>query len=346
MDAFYASVEQRDNESLQGKPIAVGGSEPRGVVMTASYEARKYGVNSAMPSKQAIRKCPNLIFVPPRFDVYKQVSKQIRNIFHEYTDLVEPLSLDEAYLDVTENKPSIALATLIAKEIKIKIKHQTHLTASAGISINKFLAKIASDMNKPDGLTLISPNKAVAFIESLPIEKFHGIGKVTANKMKENGINTGLDLKEKGEKSLISLFGKMGKFYFKIANCDDDRKVDPHRIRKSVSVEFTFDNDLTEVSDIEFELKRLAHELYNRIQKSKSYGRTLNLKVRYADFRTITRSLSFTAIIKSQEEISANALNLMSQVEGKEAGIRLLGIGISNLENNTGDKTSQLLLDF
>jgi len=346
MDAFYASVEQRDNIDLKGKAIAVGGSELRGVVMTASYEARKYGVHSAMPSKRALRKCPNLIFVPPRFDVYKQVSKQIRNIFHEYTDLVEPLSLDEAYLDVTENKPEIPSATSIAKEIKSKIKQQTHLTASAGVSINKFLAKIASDMDKPDGLTLISPDKAVAFLESLPIEKFHGIGNVTATRMKENGINTGFDLKEKGEKALVRLFGKMGRFYFEIANCNDDRKVDPHRIRKSVSVEFTFDNDLTELSDIEFELKRLAHELYNRIQKSKSYGRTLNLKVRYADFKTITRSLSFPTVIKNQEEINANALNLMSQVEGKEAGIRLLGIGISNLEKDTEDKTSQLLLDF
>ena len=251
MDAFYASVEQRDFPELRGKPVAVGWSSDRGVVTTASYEARKFGVKSAMASKIALRMCPALIFVPPRFEVYHQVSLEIRNIFFEYTDLVEPLSLDEAFLDVTSNKKNIPSATLIAKEIKTRIKEKTGLTASAGISLNKFLAKIASDMIKPDGIFLISPEKAVEFVEKLPIEKFFGIGKVTAEKMHQMGIKNGFDLKQFTESELIKRFGKVGKYYYLNARAEDPREVNPNRIMKSLGAENTFPKDLNDRESIE-----------------------------------------------------------------------------------------------
>ncbi|MCK5700612.1 MAG: DNA polymerase IV, partial [Cyclobacteriaceae bacterium] len=246
MDAFFASIEQRDNPDLLGKPVAVGGAGKRGVVAAASYEARKFGVFSAMPASIALRKCPELIFTKPRFDVYKEVSNQIRQIFLEYTDLVEPLSLDEAYLDVTENKKGLGSATIIAREIKSKINSTTHLIASAGVSINKFLAKVASDQDKPDGLYVIKPNQAESFVDGLAIEKFFGIGKVTAKKMHELGINTGADLKQISIEELVRRFGKVGRYYFDIARAIDKRLVNPNRIRKSLGAERTFEDDLIE----------------------------------------------------------------------------------------------------
>jgi DNA polymerase-4 len=275
MDAFYASVEQRDNPELKGKPVAVGGSSNRGVVAAASYEARKFGVRSAMPSKIAIRKCPDLVFVRPRFEVYKQVSNQIREIFHDYTDLVEPLSLDEAYLDVTSNKKEMPSATLIAKEIRAKIKERTNLTASAGISINKFLAKTASDVNKPDGLFLIRPKAAIEYVEKLPIERFFGVGKVTAQKMHNLGIKNGFDLKQLTEDELIRHFGKVGHYYFNIARAIDDREVNPKRIRKSLGAESTFSTDLKDLEKIKAELDKITEEVTRRMKNSGTKGKTL-----------------------------------------------------------------------
>ncbi|MEQ6122378.1 DNA polymerase IV [Reichenbachiella sp. MALMAid0571] len=346
MDAFFASVEQRDNPDLKGKPVAVGGSRQRGVVAAASYEARRYGVHSALASVTAYRRCPNIIFVPPRFDVYKKVSEQIREIFLDYTDLVEPLSLDEAYLDVTSNKKGMPSATLIAKEIRARIKETTNLTASAGISINKFLAKTASDINKPNGLTLIKPDEATSFIEKLKIEKFHGIGKVTAKKMSRMGIHCGLDLKSKSLSFLQSNFGKTGKYYYNIARAIDEREVNPNRIRKSVSVENTFDYDIVATKDIIQELEILSDSLFSRIEKSKSYGRTLTIKFKFDDFTQITRSKTSFDFLRSKESI----INLMKEIVQTETSefkpIRLLGIGISNLEHEGENHYIQLTLDF
>lgn len=350
MDAFFASVEQRDNPELAGKPVAVGSPGERGVLTTASYEARKYGVKSAMPSKVAARLCPDLIFVRPRFDAYKEVSSQIRSIFHEYTDLVEPLSLDEAFLDVTENKKDIPSATIIAREIKDKIKHQTQLTASAGISINKFLAKIASDVNKPDGMFLIPPEKAVEFVENLPIEKFFGIGKVTSKKMHEMGIKTGLDLKKLSETELRRKFGKVGSYYYQIARAEDHRAVNPHRIRKSIGAENTFIKDLVDMQDVKSELENILDTLYERLKKSNTKGKTLTIKVKYSDFQQITRSKTIDSWIYSKPLIRSLYEELLDQVEIRN-GIRLLGITLSHLnheesENNDESSGSQLILDL
>lgn len=346
MDAFFASVEQRDNPELKGKPVAVGGSRQRGVVAAASYEARRYGVHSALASVTAYRRCPNIIFVPPRFDVYKKVSEQIREIFLDYTDLVEPLSLDEAYLDVTRNKKGMPSATLIAKEIRARIKESTNLTASAGISINKFLAKTASDINKPDGLTLIKPAEAVLFIEKLKIEKFYGIGKVTAKKMKRMGIHSGLDLKTKSLPFLQSNFGKTGKYYYNIARAIDEREVNPNRIRKSVSVENTFDYDILTSEEIIQELEILSCSLFSRIEKSKSFGRTLTIKFKFDDFTQVTRRKTSIDYLKSKEDI----IKLMKEVVESEVHdfkpIRLLGIGVSNLEQDGEKHYIQLTLNF
>jgi len=350
MDAFYASVEQRDNPELVGKPVAVGSPGQRGVLTTASYEARKYGVKSAMPSKVAARLCPDLIFVRPRFDAYKEVSNQIRNIFYEYTDLVEPLSLDEAFLDVTENKKDIPSATIIAREIMEKINHQTQLTASAGISINKFLAKIASDVNKPDGLFLIPPEKAVQFVENLLIEKFFGIGKVTAKKMHEMGIKTGLDLKKISEADLRKKFGKVGSYYYQIARAEDHRIVNPHRIRKSIGAENTFIKDLVNMQDIKIELENILDILYERVKKSNTKGKSLTIKVKYSDFQQITRSKTFNNWIEDKSQFKSIYEELLNQVEIRN-GIRLLGITLSHLnheedENKDGGSASQLILDL
>ena len=347
MDAFFASVEQRDNPSLRGKPIAVGGSSERGVVAAASYEARKYGVHSAMPSTIAARKCPHLIFVKPRFDAYKAVSNQIREIFFEYTYLVEPLSLDEAYLDVTHNKKNMPSATLIAQEIKERIKEKTGLTASAGISINKFLAKTASDVKKPDGLFVIPPEKSASYVESLPIEKFFGIGRVTAEKMHKMGIKNGLDLKVYSEPDLIMRFGKNGSYYYKIARGIDDRMVNPDRIRKSLGAENTFERDLSDLEEIRTALQEVSKILIQRMKNSHTRGKTLTLKVKFSDFHQITRSKTLTEWIENELQIRSIYDSLLSTFDTSNVRIRLLGLSLSNLNHECEVAGSQqLTLEF
>ena len=349
MDAFYASVEQRDNPELKGKPIAVGGSSERGVVAAASYEARNYGVRSAMPSKIAASRCPELIFIRPRFDAYKEVSTQIREIFYQYTDLVEPLSLDEAYLDVTSNKKGMQSATRIALAIKQEIKDATDLTASAGVSMNKFLAKTASDVKKPDGLFLIPPDQAEAYVEKMPIEKFFGIGKVTADKMKKMGIFTGRDLKKWEEFSLVDRFGKSGRYYYRIARAIDERDVNPNRIRKSLGAENTFSTDLLSMEQIRDELDSICDTLLKRLNASNTKGRTLTLKAKYADFRIITRSKTVDHWIDTKDEIVLIYEELLKGIE-IEIGFRLLGLSLSNLnhemEQESTPSLSQLTLEF
>ncbi|GCC50680.1 DNA polymerase IV [Chryseotalea sanaruensis] len=335
MDAFYASIEQRDFPEYRGKPIVVGGSpEGRGgVVATASYEARKFGVRSAMPSKKAKQLCPQVIFVYPRFAVYKEVSYKIREIFQRYTDLIEPLSLDEAYLDVTEDKLGIGSAIEIATQIKDAINSELQLTASAGISINKFVAKIASDMNKPNGLTFIGPSRVENFIEKLPVEKFFGVGKVTAEKMKGMNLHTGADLKKLKETELIKHFGKAGRFYYKIVRGEDNRPVKPDREAKSVGAEDTFPYDLTDVEEMVIQLKKLSVLVVNRLQKQELKGRTITLKVKYHDFKQITRSRSFLNGIDDEETILETVLSLLQQTETENVKVRLLGISLSNFND-------------
>ena len=344
MDAFYASVEQRDNPAYKGKPLAVGGSRERGVVAAASYEARKFGVRSAMPSSLAYKKCPHIIFVKPRFEVYSAVSEQIRAIFFEYTDLVEPLSLDEAYLDVTNNKKNFPSASLIAKEIRERILKETRLTASAGISINKFLAKTASDIQKPNGQTLISPEQALDFISQLPIAKFYGIGKVTADKMHQLGILTGEDLRKWDETELIRLFGKTGRYYYQIARGIDDRPVNPNRIRKSVGAENTFDKNLIDEGQMLEELSEIAEEVSQRLQKDERQGKTLTLKIKFADFVQITRSKTLSYPFSSRKIIEELAHELLVQEKLQDREVRLLGITISGLD--TPEPTGQLTIQF
>jgi len=346
MDAFFASIEQRDFPELQGKPVAVGGSGKRGVVAAASYEARQFGVFSAMASSIAIRKCPDLIFVNHRFDVYKEVSNQIREIFLEYTDLVEPLSLDEAYLDVTENKKKMRSATMIAQAIKAKIKVTTKLTASAGVSINKFLAKVASDQDKPDGLFVITPTQASSFVDSLPIEKFFGIGKVTAKKMHEMGINSGIDLKAISLEELARRFGKMGRYYYDISRAVDERPVNPNRIRKSLGAERTFEDDLNTDELIIEETERIAGILIERMDKSATKGKTVTLKVKYNDFEVINRSKTYEHMITKPTEILQISKELMLKELPAIKGIRLIGVTLSNLESNKEQVHKQLTIDF
>lgn len=346
MDAFYASVEQRDDPYLRGKPVAVGGSSDRGVVAAASYEARKYGVRSAMPSKIAVRKCPHLIFVRPRFDVYKEVSNQIRTIFHEYTDLVEPLSLDEAYLDVTHNKKGMASATLIAKAIRKQILEKTNLTASAGISINKFLAKTASDVHKPDGVTLIPPENALLFLEQLPIGKFFGIGKVTAKKMDGLGIHNGADLKKWEEVDLKKKFGKSGVYYYNIVRGIDNREVNPSRERKSIGAENTFREDLTNTDEIIGALTKITDTLYKRIVASNAFGKTLTIKIKFSDFKQITRSKTVDFEIKYRKDIITIMEDIMNSEDLSGSKIRLLGISISGFKKEKPDKDKSLQLTF
>ena len=331
MDAFFASVEQRDFPELRGKPVAVGGSGARGVVAAASYEARQYGVHSAMPSSIAKRKCPHLIFVKTRFEVYETVSRQIRNIFLSYTDLVEPLSLDEAYLDVTENKFNLPSATQIAKEIKARILEETQLTASAGVSFNKFLAKVASALQKPNGLTVIPPEKAEALVESLPIEKFYGIGQVTAAKMHGLGIRTGFDLKQRSKEELIRNFGKSGEYYYCIARAQDDRQVEPNRIRKSVGAERTYAEDLESVTEMDEKLKPLAEEVAEYLTEKNNGGRTVTVKIKYADFTQTTRSKTFLSHIQSGEQLWQIAKELLRTPFEPQLPVRLLGVSVSNL---------------
>lgn len=334
MDAFFASVEQRDEPSYRGKPIVVGGlPESRGVVAAASYEARKFGIHSAMPSRSAAQRCPQLIFVRPRFDVYKEVSDQIHEVFLEFTDLVEPLSLDEAYLDVTSNKKGLPSATLIARDIKNIIFERTQLTASAGISINKFLAKTASGLKKPNGLCLIAPEKAESFVEELAIEDFYGIGKVTAERMRNLGIFKGSDLKKWSEKDLIDKFGKTGRFYFQIARAQDDRPVEPNRIRKSIGAEESYAQDLSGKEAMIDGLKEIAVTVMRRLEKSNTSGRTVTLKVKYADYRQVTRSRTLLHSIKSIDELMAVAGDLLQSTEADTLSVRLLGLSISNLDS-------------
>ncbi|MBL3657322.1 DNA polymerase IV [Fulvivirga sediminis] len=348
MDAFYASVEQRDNPELKGKAVAVGGSSRRGVVAAASYEARKFGVRSAMPSKLAAVKCPNIIFIKPRFEAYKEVSQQIRNIFYDYTDLVEPLSLDEAYLDVTTNKKDMPSATLIAQEIRKRILEETQLTASAGISINKFLAKTASDVNKPNGFFLITPDDAEKFVETLPIARFFGIGKVTADKMKRMGIQNGADLKKYTEADLVSRFGKAGRYYYRIARGIDEREVTPNRIRKSLGAENTFEDDLTSVPELKEQLKKITEILIGRMEKSDTKGKTLTLKVKFHDFQQITRSKTITKWIENEDQITSLYEELLGTFDTGDVKIRLLGLSVSNLNHELKEEPigQQLTLDF
>lgn len=332
MDAFYASVEQRDNPDLKGKAIAVGGSPVGrgGVVATCSYEARKFGVRSAMPSKKALQLCPPLIFIKPRFDVYKDVSRKVREIFRRYTDIIEPLSLDEAYLDVTEDKQGIGSAIDIAKLIKQAIKDELQLTASAGVSINKFIAKIASDMQKPDGLTFIGPSRVEKFVEELPIEKFYGVGKVTAEKMKALNIHTGADLKKLSEKELVQHFGKAGKFYYQVVRGNDNRPVDPNEETKSIGAEDTFAEDLTTIEQMNQQLEKIAPLVHKRLTGHQLKGRTVTVKIRYHDFKIITRSRSFQQPTNDLSLILSTAKELLLSTEPEDVRIRLLGISMSN----------------
>ncbi|GMQ34646.1 DNA polymerase IV [Algoriphagus taiwanensis] len=329
MDAFYASVEQLDHPQWRGKPLVVGGNEARGVVAAASYEARKYGIHSAMSSALAAKKCPHLIFAPHRFDRYREISHQIREIFYEYTDLVEPLSLDEAFLDVTENKKGLKSAILIARQIREKIKEKTGLNASAGVSYNKFLAKTASDLNKPNGQAVILPEEAEAFLEKLPIGKFFGIGKVTAEKMQKLGIHTGKDLKEFSLQFLTKKFGKSGLHYFNIVRGIHLSEVQPHRVRKSLSAENTFEKDLITLAEMEENLRPIFEEVIRRIEKSGIKGRTVTLKLKFSDFTLQTRSKTLEQYPEA-EMIWQFGLELLRQ-EDIQKPIRLLGLGISNL---------------
>ena len=340
MDAFYASVEQMDNPDLKGKPLAVGGGGKRGVVSAASYEARKFGVKSAMAGNLAAKLCPDLIFVRPRFDRYSKISKKIRKIFYDYTDLVEPLSLDEAYLDVTENKKGNPSASLIAKEIRNRISNEVGLTASAGISINKFIAKIASDYNKPNGQKTVNPEEVLDFLEQLDIRKFYGIGKVTSEKMYQKGIFTGKDLKSKSAEYLGANFGKSGKSYFYIVRGIHNSKVKPNRIRKSLAAERTFSENLSSEIFMLEKLKHIADEVSRRLKKSKVAGKTITLKIKYSDFTLQTRSKTLPYFISDSSIILETAKDLLYQEKLKNS-VRLLGISLSNL--NTDKKTKKIV---
>lgn len=347
MDAFYASVEQMDNPELKGKPIAVGGSSKRGVVAAASYEARKFGVHSALASAIAARRCPDLIFIKPRFYRYKEVSNKIMAIFFDYTDLVEPLSLDEAYLDVTYNKKELKSAIKIGMLIRKRIKEEIGLTASAGISFNKFLAKTASDLDKPDGLSVILPEHAERFMKKLPIEKFHGIGKVTAQKMKKLGIYSGEDLMNLERKELVRLFGKSGKHYHNIITQQDHRSVNPSRIRKSIGAERTFFEDLLGSEEIEMQLNKIHETVVDRILKAGKKGKTVTIKIKYFDFEQKTRSKTLDQYTDDAQLIWETAKELLAESDLPNKKIRLIGITLSNLEQEEVKSSSgQLTIEF
>ncbi len=336
MDAFFASVEQRDDPQYRGKPLVVGGRpDQRGVVAAASYEARKYGIHSALPSRLAQQRCPHLIFATPRFEVYRAVSQQIRAVFYRYTDLVEPLSLDEAYLDVTHNKLGIASAMTIARDIKQAILQETQLTASAGVSINKFLAKVASGLDKPNGLYLITPEQAQSFVESLPIERFYGVGAATAKKMQALGIHTGLDLKQWTEADLRQHFGKTGSYYYRVAKAEDERPVNPHRIRKSIGAEQSFAADLATVEAMEQALVKLAEAVTARLHKHQRYGHTLTLKVKYADYQQMTRAQTVEWWLRDADALYSMAKDLLRENLDPTRKVRLLGLTVSNLGEPT-----------
>jgi DNA polymerase-4 len=330
MDAFFASVEQRDDPSLRGRPVAVGYAAARGVVAAASYEARTFGVKSALPSVTAMRRCPDLVFVPPRFDVYRSVSKQIHAIFAEFTDLIQPLSLDEAYLDVTANRKGLPTAWLTAKAIRARIVEETGLTASAGISYNKFLAKLASDHRKPNGQFAVTPDMGAAWIETLPVSRFHGVGPVTAAKMERLGIATGADLRAKSMDFLIDHFGSSAGWYHEIARGEDDRPVNPNRVRKSSGSETTFDRDLTDPKEIEAGVLRMADDVWAWCEGRQAFGRTVTVKIKYQDFRQITRSRSHQGAVVTQGLLRTASLDLVRSVYPPEKGIRLVGVTVSN----------------
>lgn len=348
MDAFYASVEQRDNPELAGVPVAVGQSDGRGVVAAASYEARRFGVRSAMSSSKARKLCPDLHFVDCRFDVYKAVSAQIHDIFHSYTDIIEPISLDEAFLDVTANKPGIELAIDIAREIKRRIREELSLVASAGVSYNKFLAKIASDYRKPDGLCVIAPQRAMEFIAKMPIESFWGVGPVTAQKMHSLGIYTGEDLRRYSIPELRLYFGKAGPLFYNFARGIDNRPVEPFRERKSVGCEETFDRDITAAEELDAMLVHLSEELERRLSKRDFEGTTLTLKLRYSDFTTITRAISADKAFVEASDILPAARTLLEKALTPGRPVRLMGLsaGKSTKAEAHTDSPLQLHLDF
>ena len=341
MDAFYASVEQRDDPSLKGKPVAVGGGH-RGVVTAASYEARPFGVRSALPSVTAKRLCPDLIFVKPRFDVYRAVSQQIRAIFFDYTDLVEPLSLDEAYLDVTEDRHGLGSARAIAEDIRRRIREECQLTASAGVSYCKFIAKLASDHRKPDGLCVITPDKGAEFVASLPVARFHGVGPVTAKKMERLGILTGADLRDWSLPALQAHFGSSADWYWRICRGIDEREVRPDRPYKSVSAERTFDEDLSDPERLAAELNRIAGYAWQRIERAEVTGRTVTLKVKYGDFTICTRSKSFSGPVPDLASFTAAGQALLTALHPLSKGIRLVGLGLHNLTEINSREPAQL----
>ncbi len=350
MDAFYASVEQRDNPELRGKPVAVGGSSGRGVVAAASYEAREFGVRSAMPSVTAKRRCPDLIFVRARFDIYRAISNQIRGIFRSYTQLVEPLSLDEAYLDVTRYR-KLPTATAIAEEIRERIRDATGLTASAGVSYNKFLAKIASDQNKPDGICVVTPKQGPKFVARLPVRRFHGVGPKTAEKMKRLGIETGADLRAQKEAFLRANFGKSAGYFYRASRGIDNRQVKPNRERKSLGAERTYGEDLHDRDAMIAKLDEIADTVWERAVKSESFGRTITLKLRYADFETPTRARSLDHPVASRDELLTVGVELLDTLIPDSRGIRLLGLTMSGFgekdsEDTDPDEPAQLGLEL
>lgn len=337
MDAFFASVEQRDNPELRGKPVAVGGSSKRGVVAAASYEARAFGVRSAMPSVTAQRQCPDLIFVKPRFEAYRMVSRQIRDIFARHTDLIQPLSLDEAYLDVTQDKQGIGSAVKIAKAIRAAIRAETGLTASAGVSYNKFIAKLASDQNKPDGLCVILPEQGAEFVAGLPVRRFHGVGPRTAEKMAKLGVHTGADLAQKDAAWLAHHFGSWGSYLFKAARGIDDRPVNANSVRKSLGGELTYFDDKRSEDELREALDEIIDIVWDRIERYQARGKTLVLKARYSDFRTITRSRTVPHILADRAEFAQLGHALLDQILPAEMGVRLLGLTLSGLVGDAGD---------
>jgi DNA polymerase-4 len=346
MDAFYASVEQRDNPGLKGRPVAVGHGGRRGVVAAASYEARRFGVRSAMPSTTALRKCAELVFVPPRFEVYRAVSREIHAIFREYTPLVEPLSLDEAYLDVTDNLKGLPTAWATAKEIRARILKETSLTASAGISYNKLLAKLASDFRKPNGQFAIMPDEGEAFVAALPVGKLHGIGPVTAARMHALGIETGADLSRQSLAFLQAHFGKAGSWYFAIARGRDDRPVEPNRERKSSGSETTFAEDLTDPERIEAGVIAMADDVWAWCEKTGARGRTVTVKIKWADFKQATRSRSLDAAVETREQLHAVAVDLVRYVFPPAKGVRLVGVTLANFRLQTTSAGDELPLTF
>lgn len=346
MDAFYASVEQRDNPELRGKPVAVGGARERGVVAAASYEARKFGIHSAMPSVTARRKCAELIFVKPRFEVYREISQQIRAIFADYTPLIEPLSLDEAYLDVTDNLQGLPTATAVAEDIRARIRAETRLTASAGVSYNKFLAKLASDQRKPDGIFVITPKMGPAFVETLPVGKFHGIGPATSAKMNGLGIHTGFDLKAQTLAFLQQHFGKSGPYYYSISRGIDERPVRPDRVRKSVGGENTFFENLHDKPAMHEALATIIDKVWRHCDKANVRGRTVTLKLRYQDFEQLTRSRSLSHPIGSQDELERVSFELLDALFPMSKGVRLLGVTLSSLDEDGPEADVQMQLEL